>query len=139
MRALRERLRRDAGFGMIELAVAMIVLGIVLVGLLPFTVNAIILAQQNSDVGQGNRIVASELDAARLELADAATSCAAERALGTLDITANISPADLTRYDVRRTVTACDGRLATVEVEVVRGSDGVAIAHATTKVLAGAS
>jgi len=50
---------------MIELAVAILVLGIVLVGLFPLLVDSIRLAQSNSDIGHANRVVATNIDRAR--------------------------------------------------------------------------
>lgn len=54
----------DQGFGLTELAVAVLVLGIVLVGLFPLMVDSIHLAIRNSEAGQANRAVASNINAA---------------------------------------------------------------------------
>ncbi len=68
MGVLRERLRNDSGLGLTELAVAIVVLGIVLVGLFPLAVNSIQLAARNAEVAQANRVVSAQLDEARTSL-----------------------------------------------------------------------
>ncbi len=125
-----ERLRGDAGIGMTELAVAIVVLGVILVGLFPLVINSIGLAQQNSETGQANRILSTQLDVARQQLETAA--CAASPSPGAaLDLSSN----DSAKFEARR-IVACDGRLATVTITVSRqsGSSGP-LATATTQVV----
>lgn len=131
VRTMRDRLfRDDRGIGMTELAVAIVLLGIVLVGLAPLMVNAIGLAQSNSEVGRANRIVSSQLDAARIELAE--TACAPETAtpLGLAD-------ADSSTFAAIRTVSCNTAlTLATITVDVARITEPAQpISTATTQVV----
>lgn len=127
MRAFLDRLRGDAGLGLTELAVAIVVLGIILVGLFPLMANSIGLTQQNARVGQANRILVAQLDIARAQLGAAA--CAS----GSTPLT--LTGADATGFQAQR-VVACDGRLATVTIDVQRTSaPGKTISTATTKVV----
>ena len=126
MRAIRRRLRDETGIGMTELAVAILVLGIILVGLLPIVANSVGLAQGNAYAGQANRILSAHLDAAKTQLASSA--CAA-----------GSTPLALTGADAgfqAQRVVACDGRLATVTIDVQhRSAPSRTISTATTRVV----
>lgn len=111
MRALRERLRDEAGLGLVEVAVAMVVLGIVLVGLFPLAVNSIQLAARNAEIAQANRVVSAQLDEARTTLRE--DSCGAS------------TTAIVEAYTVTQTVGACPSpqRLAYVNVSVAKTAE----------------
>lgn len=121
-------LKDDSGISLVEAAVAIIVLGIVLVGLFPLVVDSIRLAAQNAEVAEANRIVATQLDRDRSVLA--ATACSAESAKPIV-----LGAAETTKFKASRTV-ACVGKLATVTIDVRRlATPTVIAATATTKVL----
>ena len=116
--------RDDSGFSLVEVAVAIIVLGVVLVGLFPLVINSISLAAQNATVAQANRVVSAQLDASRGELLD--TDCA----LTTTKV--------IERFTMTRTVSSCPApqRLATVTVSVAKTVEPAkTISTATTKVI----
>lgn len=126
--------RWDAGIGLTEVAVAIVVLGVVLVGLFPLVVNSIQLAAQNAQVAQANRIVGAQLDAAKAELAT--MSCAAAGGPTTSPLTATLSGAEQALFTAQRTVACEAPRLARVTVSVTRiASPGSPAATATTKVV----
>lgn len=129
-----ERLRGDAGIGMTELAVAIVVLGVILVGLFPLVVNSIGLAQGNSEVGQANRIVLTNVNQSRVQ--PLSSTCPF---VGTVDMPLFENPAP-TMFGgaVRLSCTAGDpAGLTTVQVDVWRLSDtSSTISTATTKVRA---
>lgn len=134
MRATRERLRRDDGLGLTEVAIAIVVLGIVLVGILPLVVDSIRLAARNAEVAQANRIVATQLDAARVGVGVACTGADTPASAGPVAIT--LTGDDATRFTATRTVSCDAANLARVTVSVARSSDpGSAVATATTKVV----
>lgn len=121
---------------MTELAVAILVLGIVLVGLFPLMVDSIRLAQSNSDVGQANRAVATSIDLAR------------KASLGGTCASGTFSGAN-PRGSLFRTAPSgfggnvyfsCPdgaGKLVTVRVDVWKTSNtGKVLSTATTKVIA---
>lgn len=129
MRNLRRRLVKDHGIGMTEVAVAIVVLGIVLVGLFPMMVDSIRLAQSNAEVGQANRIVSSQIDAARTSIG--AGVCTA----GTSSLAAALTAAEQQRFRAERVVT-CSGKLATVTINVQRVTDpSKTVSSATTQVV----
>lgn len=105
------RLRDDRGVGLIEVAVAIIVLGIVLVGLFPLAVDSIKLAARNADIAQANRVVSAQMDEARTALRDVDCAASTTRVVG--------------KYTVTRTVGACPApqRLAYVTISVAKTSD----------------
>lgn len=111
MRQLRTRARDDAGIGLTEVAVAIVVLGIILVGLFPLAVNSIQLAARNAETAQANRVVSAQLDEARVELRE--TDCGAT------------TTSVVETYTVTRTVAACPApqRLAYVTVSVAKTAD----------------
>lgn len=123
----------DAGFSMVELAVAIVVLGIVLVGLFPLVIDSLRLAVQNAEVAQANRIVATQLDVSRDSLAAAPCAAVTSQAL-------SLPASDSSKFAADRTV-ACDGaRLATVTIRVQRLVDTTqTVATATTRVVTAAS
>lgn len=131
--ALPSRLRSDAGIGMTELAVAIVVLGIVLVGLFPLVVDSIRLAAQNAQVAQATRIVSAQLDAARDELASVACPTGVTLEDGD-EITLPAPEADT--YVATRTVECRPDALADVTVWVALESDPSSpVAQASTQVL----
>lgn len=120
--------RYDSGFGMTELAVAIVVLGIVLVGLFPLVVDSVRLAVQNAEIAQANRVVATQLDSSREQIS--AAPCAAQ----TAQQLTLVSP-DSEKFRATRTVTCAANGLATVTVQVQLLSDtSVSVAEATTQV-----
>lgn len=128
---LRNLIKRDDGVGMTELSIAILVLGIILVGLFPLVINSLGLAKSNSEVGQGNRIVSTQLDIARNELAD--DSCAEALAPG---VTLTLSDRDDELFNARRIVNCNESNtLATVTINVTRNSDGEVVSTATTQIV----
>jgi prepilin-type N-terminal cleavage/methylation domain-containing protein len=127
----------DRGFGMTELAVAILVLGIVLIGLFPLVINSVGLVQSNSEVGRANLIVSAQIDQARAELA--ALSCASvSPSNASQPLTLGEQEAE--KFGAVREIIACDNRLATVEVRVWRTDqlnegalEGPTISSAVTK------
>lgn len=125
------RLFRDnSGLGMAELAVAIVLLGIVIVGLAPLLVHSIGLAQSNSEVGQANRIVSTQLDIARAEISGSACSAVMNEALA-------LEAGDASRFNANRTVSCnSESTLATVTIDVTRGSEpSRVLSSATTQIL----
>lgn len=108
---MREKLSDDRGIGLVEVAVAIVVLGIVLVGLFPLAVDSIRLAARNADVAQANRVVSAQMDEARTALRD-------------IDCAGSITKV-VEKYTVTRTVGACPApqRLAYVTISVAKTSD----------------
>lgn len=123
-------LNDDDGVSLIEAAIAIIVLGIVLVGLFPLVLDSIRLSVQNAEVAQANRIVASQLDLARTAMATAACAPESSQVLP-------LSGTNNEKFSASRTVT-CTGKLATVTVDVRRLATPTTVsATATTKVATG--
>lgn len=136
MDALRH-LQRDVGIGMTELAVAILVLGIVLVGLFPLMVDSIRLAQSNSDVGQANRAVATNIDLART--VSLGGTCASGTFSGTNPKGSlfQTAPSDF-GGNVYFSCPDGAGKLVTVKVDVWKtASPSLVLSTATTKVIAG--
>lgn len=124
----RYPLHDDSGVSLVEAAVAIIVLGVVLVGLFPLVLDSVRLSVQNSEVAQANRIVASQLDIARSSLEGSA--CVEESGSSLV-----LESVDSTKFTGIRRVT-CAGKLATVTVKVSRvAAPAVVSATATTKVV----
>lgn len=117
-------LRSDAGIGLTEAAVAIIVLGIILVGLFPLAVDSVRLAVRNAEIAQANRVVSAQLDEARTSLRPA--DCGSPPTTTTVEI-----------YEVTRTVGPCPEpqRLADVTVEVVKAGDPQVSSDASTRVI----
>lgn len=134
--AVTSKARGDAGFGMTELAVAIVVLGIVLVGLFPLMVDSIRLAQRNAEVGQANRVVASNIDHARAE--GPGSSCVSGSPVPAQRGALYVSPPSGFTGDVYFTCVDGAGKLVTVRVDVWKttGSSSSPISTATTKVYA---
>lgn len=111
MRGLRQRLRDESGLGLTEVAVAMLVLGIILVGLFPLAVNSIQLAARNAEVAQANRVVSAQLDQARTELRE--DDCGAT------------TTSVVEQFTVTQTVGACPSpqRLAYVTISVAKTAE----------------
>ncbi len=127
---LRAPLRDDAGLGLTEVAVAIIVLGIILVGLFPLVVDSLRLAARNAQVAEAGRIVSSQLDGAREEFRPPTVCAPEERA----------PIAGLPTGFVGFRTVVCAGMLATVTVEVALAADpdpDAAVATAATKVVTG--
>ena len=123
MRAARARLRDDAGIGLTEVAVAIVMLGIILVGLFPLAVDSVRLAARNAEVAQANRIVSAQLDEARTEMRDA--DCGTETTFV------------VEGYTVTRTVGSCPEpqRLANVTVSVALTGDPQVLSDASTRMI----
>lgn len=122
---------------MTELAVAILVLGIVLVGLFPLMVDSIRLAQSNSDVGQANRAVATNIDLARTE--NLGGTCASGTFSGTNPRGSLLRSAP-SGFGGNVTFSCPDGagKLVTVRVDVWNTSDAAKVlSTATTKVIRG--
>lgn len=137
VRVLRERLRSDSGIGLTEVAVAIIVLGVVLVGLFPLAVDSIRLAVRNAEVAQANRIVSTQLDVARSALATA--TCTAHDAGAALTLPEpDASLTEAGKYVITQSATCDDVHLARVTVSVDRAVEpGKPVAEAATKVVTG--
>ncbi|MGK0741069.1 type II secretion system protein [Leucobacter sp. Z1108] len=117
---------------MTELAVAIVVLGIVLVGLFPLVIDSVRLAVQNADVAQANRIVATQLDQSRDELSIKVCDSAAVETQKPLTLTAP----DNQKFQADRSVVCGSDRLATVTIRVqALSADTNTIAEATTQVV----
>ncbi|MGK0721166.1 type IV pilus modification PilV family protein [Leucobacter sp. W1478] len=128
----RNRRSVDAGFSMTELAVAIVVLGIVLVGLFPLVIDSVRLAVQNADVAQANRIVATQLDQSRDELSSKVCDMAAVETQKPLTLAAP----DNQKFQADRSVVCGSDRLATVTIRVqALSADTNTIAEATTQVV----
>lgn len=132
MSAARAAFRFDSGIGLTELAVAIVVLGIVLVGLFPLVLNSLQLAAKNADVAQANRIVATQLDQSRDELSIKVCDSAAVETEKPLTLAAP----DNEKFQADRTVTCSSDRLATVTIRVqALSAESNTIAEATTQVV----
>jgi len=132
---IRRKLSDDGGFSLVEIAVAIVVLGIILVGLFPFVVDSVRLAAKNAEVAQANRIAATQLDAARNELSTAVSCPAASATALPLSVPV-LSNSESAKFTVT-SVANCDAvRLARVSVTVVRNAEpGKTVASAVTKVV----
>lgn len=132
-----KRWKNDAGLGMTELAVAILVLGVITVGLFPLVVDSIRLATSNAEVGQANRLVATNIDLARTETLG--VSCASGTLVGTSPRgSLFVSGPDGFAGDVYFSCTDGASQLVTVRVDVWREADdsNSPISTATTKVIA---
>lgn len=121
MRSVKES---DAGIGLTEAAVAIVVLGIILVGLFPFAVDSIRLAVKNAEIAQANRVVSAQLDEARTSLRYA------DCGLTTTTV--------VEVYTVTRIVGSCPEpqRLADVTVRVAKTDDpGQVFSDASTRMI----
>lgn len=129
-------LREDDGLGMTELAVAILVLGIVLVGLFPLVVDSIRLAMSNAEVGQANRAVASNVD--RVRTANPGGECSAIGFTGTAAQELLVAPPAGFSGEMVMSCADGAGKLVTVTVSVWRDSDGAdsLLSTAVTKVVA---
>lgn len=127
------KLREDSGIGMTELAVAIVVLGIVLVGLFPLMVDSIRLAQSNSEVSEANRVVASNIDRVRSEGPGA--SCETGSPIPQSKGTLYLSPPSRYSGDVYFSCLDGSSKLVTVRVDVwgPNGSRNSPTSTATTK------
>lgn len=128
MRRIRERVRgslfgRDDGFGLTEVAVAIIVLGIVLVGLFPLTVDSIRLAAKNAEQAQANRIVSAQLDRLRTELR--------EEHCGPAPVNTEFVEFEVSGFMVTTDVGPCPEpqRLADVMLTVTKADSGGGTVH----------
>jgi len=132
MRAIRGRVHGDAGLGMTELAVAIVVLGIVLVGLFPLVINSIGLAQSNSEVGDANRIVLANMNEARVQPLSATCPFTGTQEMPLFQ---NPEPADFGGAVVLSCASGDPAGLTTVRVDVWRTADEThVVSTATTKV-----
>lgn len=117
---------------MTELAVAIVVLGIVLVGLFPLIVNSISQAGSNALVGEANRIVSSQLDIAQNGNIESVTCPAGPGK------TVAISLPTSSKFAGNRVISCADAgqKLATVTINVWLKTDtSKALSTATTKVV----
>lgn len=62
---MRRFIERDAGFSLVELSVAILVLGIVLIAFLPMVAQSIQLAAQNQRIAEANQLVATQIESFR--------------------------------------------------------------------------
>lgn len=125
----------DKGLSLTEVAVATALLGIFLIAFLPIMVNSIGLAQSNSEVGQANRIVSSQLDTARGSLLG--DSCVPEQPASPDMPNLTLEAPDSERFAAQR-IVVCNGEatLATVTINVMRNTDLTqVISSATTQVV----
>lgn len=121
---------------MTELAVAIVVLGIVLVGLFPLMVDSIRLSQSNAQVGQANQVVSSNIDFVRS--GNVGGSCATGTFSGTtpkgsLFVAATTGLAG----DITFSCPDAASSLVTVRVDVWSATDAAKrpLSTATTKVV----
>lgn len=118
---------------MVELAVAIVVLGIVLVGLFPLVLNSLELAAKNADIAQANRIVSAQLESSRETLAAAPCAASSNQPI-------TLASPDSTKFQADRTITCTSTRLASVTVRVQSLSAPTqTLATATTRVVTAAS
>lgn len=110
---------------MVEIAVAIIVLGILVVVFLSLVVSSIELAVKNTAVAQANQILSSDIDRQRGKMASTACKPSFEESISIAD-----------GFTATRKVT-CDDDLATLFVEVTSVEYGEVLANATTKVFTG--
>lgn len=123
-------IRNDSGIGMTELAVAIVLLGLMLAALAPLMVNSILLAQGNSLVGQANQIASSQLDIARNEVVGSACDPGESGSF-------TLGGESGTRFVAKRTVE-CNSEftLATITIEVASAAEpGKVISSAKTQVV----
>lgn len=128
------RYRDDAGFGMTELAVAIIVLGIVVVGLFPLIVNSINGAQQNARLSEANRIVSTQINAVREPGALGSLSCPAG---SPVTVALPLSASQSATFGGRMVASCLSPglKLATVKVEIWWvATPSTIISSATTQV-----
>lgn len=123
----------ESGVSLIESAVAIVVLGIVLVGLFPLVIDSVRFAVQNAEVAQANRIVATQLDQSRDQLSGLVCSGETNQPIG-------LTSPDSQKFQADRTVTCGADRLATVTIRVqTLSADTDTIAEATTQIVTKAS
>lgn len=121
--------KTDAGIGMTEIAVAIVLLGIVVVGLFPMVIDSVRLAVQNAEVAQANQIVATQLDRSRDQLSYGV--CVPETEAPIL-----LPASESNRFQADRTVECAVTGLATVRVRVQLLSDSTRnVAEAATQVV----
>lgn len=111
--------RNDAGFSLIELSVAILVLGIVLIAFLPMVAQSVQLAAQNQRIAEANQLVASRIESFR-----STPSC-----------TNGTTTTTVSGFETRTEASGCDTSLASVTVQV--SASGKVLAEATTKVATG--
>lgn len=73
--------RSDAGAGLVEIPIAMLLLGVLLVAFFPLVVNSVKFADQNHDAATANRLVSAELDVQREGQRLACTPIPSEQAI----------------------------------------------------------
>lgn len=124
----------EDGLGMTELAVAIVVLGIVLVGLFPLVVDSIRLAQSNAEAGQANRLVSSNIDSAHST--SLGGTCTSGVFTGSSSLGGLLVSADGLSGDLHFSCAGNADGLVTVRVDVWRATDATKspISTATTKV-----
>lgn len=130
MKLIRDRTRSedDAGFGLIEIVVAMMLLAIVAIAILPTLIQGLKLSSSNATFASATGIVNGQLEDARSN-----TSCA------------SVTPTNTTATDARgvvlkivRTVGTCPAALVNypasipVTVTVTRADTGVIISARTS-------
>lgn len=121
----------DSGVGLTELAVAIVVLGIVLVGIFPAIVDSLSLAVRNNQIAQANQVLSSQIALQRTALSGGVCvpSSGAE--------TVTLNPAR-TDFSATRTVSCSTSPpLATVTVTVTSTVNSAVSVSATTKVWTG--
>lgn len=126
---IKDKVDSEAGIGLTEAAVAIVLLGLVLVGLFPLVINSVALAVKNVDVAQANRIVVTQLDQSRDQLSGLVCSGETNQPIG-------LTPPDSQKFQADRSVTCSADRLATVTIRVqALSADTNTIAEATTQVV----
>lgn len=131
--SLHRPLRCESGIGLVEVAVAIVVLGIVLVGLFPLVVDSIRLSVQNAEVAQANRIVTTQIENLRENPVVLCTGIGvpAESIAG-VPLPAN----EASTFAATQTISCVEAKLARVAVSVERlSTPGVVVASATTQVV----
>lgn len=127
----RSRESADAGFSMTELAVAIVVLGIVLVGIFPAIVSSLELAVKNNQVAEANQILSSQL----VQQRSAMSGAPCIPTTGAENISLNPARTDFTA--TREVACSASPPLATVTVEVLSTVNTDVSVSATTKVWTG--
>ena len=125
---LRKHVQNDAGVGLVEVAVAIVVLGILLVAFFPTLFRSVELAAGNSTVATANRVLAAELDtqreSQRLVCTPVPTATAISHPTGGTPVEG---------MTVTRQITCSpDDALATITVQVL-SAEGKLLTVATTK------
>lgn len=113
---MRRFIERDSGFSLVELSVAIIVLGIVLVAFLPMVAQSIQLAAKNQRIAEANQLVAT-----RIENYRNAPSC-----------TDGSSTQTASGFEVTTIASGCGTPLATITVRAE--ADDEVLAEATTRI-----